>query len=144
MVSIPAYVLAGLGALLQGATIARYNQKVFTLDALADHATYEEFQIIEKERQRDLFILGVVVTLLGSLPAFVWVGSLIGLMLLPLTAVLSVLTFTVLFTFCGLGYSVYCLQALSDLRAMQSNQTSQGNESTNESFEIQEVGESQV
>ena len=40
----------------------------------------------------------------------------LGLALLPLTAILSVLTFTALFTYCGLAYSLYCLQALQDLR----------------------------
>ena len=64
----------------------------------------------------NLFLLGVAVTLLGALPTFVWVGSVLGLALLPLTAILSVLTFTALFTYCGLAYSLYCLQALQDLR----------------------------
>ena len=40
----------------------------------------------------------------------------LGLVLLPVTAILSVLTFTALFTYCGLAYSLYCLQALQDLR----------------------------
>ena len=116
IISVPAYVLAGLGALIHGGIIARYNQKVFTLDALADHATHEEFETIAKRHNTNLFILGVVVTLLGALPTFVWVGSVVGVVLLPVTAILSVLTFTALFTYCGLAYSAYCLQALSDLR----------------------------
>ena len=116
IISVPAYVLAGLGALIHGGIIARYNQKVFTLDALADHATHEEFETIAQRHNTNLFILGVVVTLLGALPTFVWVGSVVGVVLLPVTAILSVLTFTALFTYCGLAYSAYCLQALSDLR----------------------------
>ena len=116
IISVPAYVLAGAGALIHGGIIARYNQKVFTLDALADHATHEEFESIAKQHNLNLFLLGVAVTLLGALPTFVWVGSVLGLALLPLTAILSVLTFTALFTYCGLAYSLYCLQALQDLR----------------------------
>ena len=116
IISVPAYVLAGAGALLHGGIIARYNQKVFTLDALADHATHEEFKTIAERHNVNLFVLGVAVTLLGALPTFVWVGSVLGLALLPVTAILSVLTFTALFTYCGLAYSLYCLQALQDLR----------------------------
>ena len=116
IISVPAYVLAGAGALLHGGIIARYNQKVFTLDALADHATHEEFENIAERHNVNLFVLGVAVTLLGALPTFVWVGSVWGLALLPVTAILSVLTFTALFTYCGLAYSLYCLQALQDLR----------------------------
>ena len=116
IISVPAYVLAGAGALLHGGIIARYNQKVFTLDALADHATHEEFETIAERHNVNLFVLGVAVTLLGALPTFVWVGSVLGLALLPVTAILSVLTFTALFTYCGLAYSLYCLQALQDLR----------------------------
>ena len=116
IISVPAYVLAGAGALLHGGIIARYNQKVFTLDALADHATHEEFETISERHNVNLFVLGVAVTLLGALPTFVWVGSALGLALLPVTGILSVLTFTALFTYCGLAYSLYCLQALQDLR----------------------------
>lgn len=117
MISVPAYVLAGLGALMQGAVIARYNQKIFTLDALADHANKQEFEQIAQSHRVNLFVLGVVVTLLGAFPTFVWVGSVLGAILLPITALVSVLMFTTLFTFCGVTYSCYCLQALSDLRA---------------------------
>ena len=116
IISVPAYVLAGVGALIHGGIIARYNQKVFTLDALADHATHEEFEIIAQRHNLNLFLLGVAVTLLGAFPTFVWIGSVLGLVLLPVTAILSVLTFTALFTYCGLAYSLYCLQALQDLR----------------------------
>jgi hypothetical protein len=123
LVSVPAYILAGLGALIQGGVIARYNQKVFTFDALADHATHEEFAAIAEQHNFNLFVLGAVVTFLGALPTFVWVGSVIGAVLLPITAILSILTFTALFTFCGLAYSCYCLQALDDLRAKVSGQS---------------------
>lgn len=116
VISVPAYILAGLGALIQGGVIARYNQKVFTFDALADHATHEEFIAIAERHNFNLFVLGAVVTFLGALPTFVWVGSVVGAVLLPITAILSILTFTALFTFCGLAYSCYCLQALNDLR----------------------------
>ena len=116
IISVPAYVLAGVGALIHGGIIARYNQEVFTLDALADHATHEEFEIIAQRHNLNLFLLGVAVTLLGAFPTFVWIGSVLGLVLLPVTAILSVLTFTALFTYCGLAYSLYCLQALQDLR----------------------------
>ncbi len=116
IVSVPAYLFAGAGALIQAGVIARYNQKVFTLDALANHATHEEFEQIAAQHNWNLFVLGAVVTVLGAFPTFVWVGSVVGAVLLPLTAMLSVLTFTALFTFCGLAYSCYCLQALSDVR----------------------------
>ena len=103
IISVPAYVLAGAGALIHGGIIARYNQKVFTLDALADHATHEEFETIAQQHNLNLFLLGVAVTLLGAFPTFVWIGSVLGLALLPVTAILSVLTFTALFT-CILGW----------------------------------------
>ena len=93
--------------------------RLLRIDALADHATHEEFETIAERHNMNLFVLGVAVTLLGALPTFVWVGSVLGLALLPVTAILSVLTFTALFTYCGLAYSLYCLQALQDLRQEQ-------------------------
>lgn len=116
IVSTPAYLVAGLGALLQTGVIARFNQKVFVLDALANHADPLEYEYIAQQHNRNLFGLGLAVTLLGALPTFVWLGSVMGVVLIPLTALLSVLTFTALFTFCGLAFSCYCLQALHEKR----------------------------
>lgn len=119
IISTPAYLIAGIGALIQTGVMARYNQKIFALDALAQHADANEFAAISAKHKVSLFLLGLVITLMGALPTFVWMGSIIGVVLLPFTAVLSVLTFTALFTFCGLTYSCYCLQALVDFRAVQ-------------------------
>ena len=116
IISTPAYLFAGLGAVIQTGVMARYNQKVFVLDALAEHADVLEYDAISQAHNRQLFILGLIITLMGALPTFIWMGSIIGVVLLPFTAILSVLTFTALFTFCGLSYSCYCLQALSDYR----------------------------
>ncbi|MFZ1890619.1 MAG: EI24 domain-containing protein [Formosimonas sp.] len=121
IVSTPAYLVAGLGALLQTGVIARFNQKIFVLDALANHADPLEYEHIAQQHNRNLFGLGLVVTLLGALPTFVWLGSVMGVVLIPLTALLSVLTFTALFTFCGLAFSCYCLQALHDKRVSSAN-----------------------
>ena len=77
--------------------------------------------MIARTHNFNLFVLGAVVTLLGALPTFVWVGSVIGAVLLPVTAILAVLTFTALFGYCGLAYSCYCLQALDDLRSVDKN-----------------------
>jgi hypothetical protein len=117
LVTTPAYFLAGIGAVIQTGVMARYNQKVFAFDALANHATPEEYERIGRGHNMNLFLLGVAVTLMGAVPTFIWMGSVIGVVLIPLTALLSVLTFTALFTFCGLAYSCYCLEALRDLRA---------------------------
>ena len=117
LVTTPAYFLAGIGAVIQVGVMARYNQKVFAFDALANHATPEEYERIGRVHNMNLFLLGVAVTLMGAVPTFIWMGSVIGVVLIPLTALLSVLTFTALFTFCGLAYSCYCLEALRDLRA---------------------------
>ncbi|TDR32816.1 EI24 domain-containing protein [Hydromonas duriensis] len=119
IISTPAYLFAGLGAVIQTGVMARYNQKVFAFDALADYADTNEYAAIANERNVHLFILGVLITLMGALPTFIWMGSIIGVILLPFAAIFSVLTFTALFTFCGLTYSCYCLQALSDYRMRQ-------------------------
>lgn len=120
IVSTPAYLVAGLGAVIQTIASARYNQKVFTMDALSNHAKLPEYEWIQQNHQKGLFSLGLIVTLMGSLPAFILMGSLLGVVLIPLTALISVVIFTTLSTFCGLAFSCYCLQALVDLRTQGS------------------------
>lgn len=61
--------------------LSRATIKVFTLDALADHATHEEFEAIAKQHNMNLFLLGCGGDFTGC-TAYVcvgWLGTGVGL-----------------------------------------------------------------
>jgi uncharacterized protein involved in cysteine biosynthesis len=94
-VTLPLW-LTGIGALALPVLLsAHFNQRLFRYDALAEHASVEEFARILRTSRGDLFLLGILLSLLLTVP-------LVNL----LVPVLSALAFT-----------NYCLARLERVRA---------------------------
>jgi len=95
VVTLPLW-LTGIGALVLPLLLsAHFNQRLFRYDALAEHASAEEFARILRTSRGDLFLLGILLSLLLTVP-------LVNL----LVPVLSALAFT-----------HYCLARLERVRA---------------------------
>mgnify|MGYP000128170296 CR=1 FL=1 len=61
--------LTGIGAVLAPVLTSAYlNQRLFRYDALAEHASAEEFAQIVRESRGDLFLLGILLSLLLYVP----------------------------------------------------------------------------
>jgi len=70
VVTLPLW-LTGIGAVLAPVlTSAWLNQRLFRYDALADHASREEFADFVRTSRRELFGLGVLLSLLLYVPLF--------------------------------------------------------------------------
>ena len=94
-VTLPLW-LTGIGALVLPVLLsAHFNQRLLRYDALAEHASVEEFARILRTSRGDLFLLGILLSLLLTVP-------LVNL----LVPVLSALAFT-----------NYCLARLERVRA---------------------------
>lgn len=88
--------LTGVGAILAPVLTSAYlNQRMFRYDALAEHASREEFEQLTRTSRGDLFLLGILLSLLLYVP-------LVNL-LLP---VLS-----------GLAFTHFCIARLARARA---------------------------
>lgn len=97
LASLPLW-FTGIGALVLPPLLsAFFNQRMFRYDALAEHATREEYARIIKVSRGDLFVLGLLLSLLLYVP-------LVNLMV----PVLSALAFT-----------HFCLARLAQLRQAQ-------------------------
>ena len=68
LLSIPFWLLAGLGALFSLLLMAYLNQRLFRYDALAEHASHEEFQLILEQSGAQLYLLGLLLALLHFVP----------------------------------------------------------------------------
>ncbi len=94
LLTMPLWLVPGFGLLLPLFWMAWLNRRTFAYDALAVHATDDEWQVLRKQHAAPLLMLGVTLALLAHLP-------LIGLLAPTLAA---------------LAYIHYTLEALRQLR----------------------------
>jgi hypothetical protein len=114
---LPLYVfppLAGLATVLLWGWL---TSRVMSYDALADYASAEELDKLQREHRWQLMAIGVVSGMAGSLPALVWaVGAAAAIAMFPILLAASIWVYIVIFIFTGLWFEYYCLQALAQLR----------------------------
>ena len=66
-----------------------------------------------------LLAIGMASGTLGALPGIAWMGgAVLAVVLFPILAILSAWLYLMIFLFTGLWYQYYCLQALEELRAV--------------------------
>ncbi len=94
LLSLPLWVFPPLWPVLPIVLFGYLNQRVFRYDALAEHATGWEMEILFRRHRRELFLLGVVVALFGLIPLLGFFAPVYG----------------------GLVFIHYCLARLAQLR----------------------------
>jgi hypothetical protein len=115
LMTLPLYIFPPLAIAVQVILFGRLNARVMAYDALADHASREEFDTILKTHARDLTTIGVIAGACGAIPGLVWLGGAVTL-LFPILAPLSIWLFIMVFIFTALWFQYYCMQALEELR----------------------------
>ena len=68
LLSLPFWLLMGLGALFSLVLTAYLNQRLFRYDALAEHASAAEFKLILERSSGQLYLLGLMLALLHFVP----------------------------------------------------------------------------
>jgi uncharacterized protein involved in cysteine biosynthesis len=94
LLSLPLWFFPLLWPLLPVVLFGYLNQRVFRYDALAEHATGWEMETLFRRHRRELFLLGVVVSLFGMIPLLGFFAPVYG----------------------GLAFIHYCLARLAQLR----------------------------
>lgn len=117
VVTWPLWLIPGVALVLPVVLWGWLNYRVMAFDALALHATPEELALLMRRRRLNLWALGMVVALLGSLPTLVWVGGALVFVLAPLLALVVLWLYVLVFTFSALAFAHDGLAALANLRA---------------------------
>jgi hypothetical protein len=120
LVTLPLYIFPPLAIAVQVVLFGRLNARVMAYDALADHASREEFAAIIAGHSKNLTMIGVICGACGAIPGMVWLGGAVTF-LFPILAPLSIWLFIMVFIFSALWFQYYCMQALEDLRAGQAD-----------------------
>lgn len=118
LVTLPLYIFPPLAIAVQVILFGRLNARVMAYDALADHASREEFASILAAHSKNLTMIGVIAGACGAIPGLVWLGGAL-VVLFPVLAPLSIWLFIMVFIFTALWFQYYCMQALEELRAAQ-------------------------
>jgi hypothetical protein len=116
LVTLPLYIFPPLAIAVQVILFGRLNARVMAYDALADHASPEEFATIIATHSKNLTMIGVISGACGAIPGFVWLAGAV-VVLFPILAPLSIWLFIMVFIFTALWFQYYCMQALEELRA---------------------------
>jgi len=94
LLTLPLWLIPGLALLLPVLWMAWLTRRTFAYDALAVHATVDEWRLLRRQHGFPMLLLGVILALLAHIPV-------IGLLTPTLAA---------------LAYAHYCLEALRRLR----------------------------
>lgn len=91
--------------------------QVMSYDALADHASPEEYREIIRLHRWPLLTIGAIAGAMGAAPTLLWLGGALSVILFPMLAAGAIWLYVLVFVFSGLWFQHYCLEALAQYRA---------------------------
>jgi hypothetical protein len=116
LATLPLWLFPPLALLLPPLIWGWLTSRVMAFDALADHASADERQILLADHRWQLLGIGVLAGYLGAAPSLVWVTGAMALPMMPLLVPAFVWAYTLVFAFAALWYAHYSLAALAQLR----------------------------
>ena len=119
VLTIPLWLLPLLILVLPPLIWGWLTYRVLAFDALADHATAEERQLLMQQHRWYLLGMGVLTGYLGAVPSLIWGAGFVAVALMPLLVTLSIWLYTLIFAFSSLWFTHYCLAALQRMRQGQ-------------------------
>lgn len=115
--SLPLVLVPPLGLIVQALLWGWLTYTVLSYDALAEHASPEEFHALQKRHRGGLLLIGSVTGVLGAAPMLLWLGGALSVIFFPLFAAISIWLYVLVFVFTSLWFAHYCLAALAEMRA---------------------------
>jgi hypothetical protein len=116
LVCLPLAFVPVLGFVLYSILWGWLTYRTMAYDALAEHASLEEMDLIFRQHRWPLLAIGSIACLAGSIPGGLWLSGVLTVVLLPITATVSIWLFLLIFIFAALWFQYYLLAALQALR----------------------------
>ena len=117
IVSIPLWLVPPLVLVLPPLIWGWLTYRVMAFDAMAEHASAEERQLIFKQHRIRLLSIGVVCGFLGAAPSLLWASGALFAAAFVILVPVAIWIYTLVFAFSSLWFAHYCLAALQTLRA---------------------------
>lgn len=117
LVSMPLWLVPPLVLVLPPLIWGWLAYRVMAFDALAEHASAQERKALLRRHRFPLIGMGIVAGYLGAAPSLIWSIGIMSIVMAPILVPLSILLYTLVFTFSSLWFTHYCLAALQRLRS---------------------------
>lgn len=117
LVTLPLNLIPPLAFIVQPLLWGWLTYRVMAYDALADHATEQERKDIMRIHRWQFLVIGALTGAMGAAPTLLWLGGALAFILFPLLAGVSIWLYVLVFTFSGLWFEHYSLDALAKYRA---------------------------
>jgi hypothetical protein len=119
VVSMPLWLIPPLVLILPPLIWGWLTYRIMSFDALAEHASPEERAALLRAHRLPLLGIGVLCGYLGAAPSLVWASGLLFAAAFFVLVPLAIWIYTLVFAFCALWFSHYCLDALARLRTQR-------------------------
>ncbi|MDB5838887.1 MAG: hypothetical protein JWQ23_839 [Herminiimonas sp.] len=116
LLTLPLNAIPPLTFIVQPMLWGWLTYRVMAYDALADHASEQERKDIMRTHRWPLLMIGTVTGAMGAAPTLLWLGGALAVVLFPLLAAVSIWLYVLVFTFSGLWFQHYCMDALARRR----------------------------
>jgi hypothetical protein len=116
IVTLPLSAIPPLTFVVQPALWGWLTYRVMAYDALAEHASRDEFREIIRVHRWPLLWIGTIAGLMGAAPTLLWLGGALSVIFFPVLAAGAIWLYVLVFIFSGLWFEHYCLDALARLR----------------------------
>jgi hypothetical protein len=118
LVTLPLHLVPPLIFIVQPLLWGWLTYRVMAYDALAEHADEHERKEIMRLHRWPFLMIGAVTGAMGAAPTLLWLGGALAFVIFPLLAGVSIWLYVLVFTFSGLWFQHYCLDALARYRAI--------------------------
>ncbi|AVP57389.1 EI24 domain-containing protein [Pulveribacter suum] len=117
LASIPLWLIPPLVLVLPPLIWGWLNYRIMAFDALAEHASRPERQLLLRRHRWQLLAIGVVCGFLGAAPGVVWISGVVFAAAFFILVPVAIWIYTLVFAFSALWFTHYCLAALQRLRS---------------------------
>lgn len=116
IVSVPFWLIPPLVLVLPPLIWGWLTYRVFSYDALAEHAAADERRALLARHRIPLLVMGMLTGLISAAPSMLWASGAMFIALAPLLVPLAIWIYALVFAFASLWFAHYLLQALDELR----------------------------
>lgn len=116
LVTVPLWLVPPLVLVLPPLIWGWLTYRVFAFDALAEHASASERQLLLQRHRNTLLVMGVLSGYLGAAPSLLWASGALFIAFAPLLVPLAIWIYALVFAFSSLWFVHFLLEALQALR----------------------------
>lgn len=116
VLSMPLWLIPPLVLVLPPLIWGWLTYRVMAFDAMSEHASAAERDLILRRHRGSLLAIGVITGYLGAAPAVVWASGILFAFAFVVLVPVAIWIYTLVFAFSSLWFAHYCLAALERLR----------------------------